>query len=101
MESDRRPTSLHAGAVARAVDASLARIAARDSELRAWKYIDPDAVRRVATERDSLPATRRGALHGMLIGVKDNSTRAICRPAMARRSMMGIGRALTLRLSRS
>lgn len=61
-----------AGTVTRAVEASLARIAARDPELLAWKYIDPDRVRRLASERDSLPEARRGPLHGMLIGVKDN-----------------------------
>ena len=60
------------GVVTRAVDACLARIAERDVELRAWKYVDPDAVRRMAAARDNLPEPQRGALHGMLVGVKDN-----------------------------
>lgn len=58
--------------VARAAQTCLARIAERDPEVHAWKYIDADAVRVEAAKRDSLPASQRGLLHGLLVGVKDN-----------------------------
>jgi Asp-tRNA(Asn)/Glu-tRNA(Gln) amidotransferase A subunit family amidase len=48
--------------------ACLARIASREADVRAWSYIDPDAVIRQARELDKLPS--RGPLHGMP-GVKD------------------------------
>jgi Asp-tRNA(Asn)/Glu-tRNA(Gln) amidotransferase A subunit family amidase len=49
--------------------ASLERIAARDAEVRAWSYVDPDAVIRQARELDKLPS--RGPLHGIPFGIKD------------------------------
>jgi Asp-tRNA(Asn)/Glu-tRNA(Gln) amidotransferase A subunit family amidase len=49
--------------------ACLARIAAREADVRAWSYVDPDAVIRQARELDKLPS--RGPLHGIPIGVKD------------------------------
>jgi len=55
-----------AEAVARAC---LDRIAARDSAVRAWAFVDPDAVIRRARELDAGPL--RGPLHGVPIGVKD------------------------------
>src|SRR5437870_4665117 len=47
----------------------LARIAAREADVRAWSYVDPDAVIRQARELDKLPS--RGPLHGIPVGVKD------------------------------
>jgi Asp-tRNA(Asn)/Glu-tRNA(Gln) amidotransferase A subunit family amidase len=49
--------------------ACLASIAAREADVRAWSYVDPDAVIRQARELDKLPS--RGPLHGIPIGVKD------------------------------
>ena len=49
--------------------ACLARIALREADVRAWSFIDPDAVIRQARELDKLPS--RGPLHGMPVGVKD------------------------------
>lgn len=51
------------------VDDCLARIAARESDIRAWAFIDPELARRQARARDQEP--RRSAFHGMPIGIKD------------------------------
>jgi Asp-tRNA(Asn)/Glu-tRNA(Gln) amidotransferase A subunit family amidase len=61
-----RAGELTAETVARAC---LARIAARDPDVRAWSFVDPDAVIRTARELDKGPI--RGPLHGVPIGVKD------------------------------
>jgi Asp-tRNA(Asn)/Glu-tRNA(Gln) amidotransferase A subunit family amidase len=61
-----RGGDITAEAVARAC---LDRIAERDSAVRAWAFVDPDAVIRRARELDSGPI--RGPLHGVPIGVKD------------------------------
>jgi len=47
----------------------LARIEARESEVRAWDYIDPDYALKQARVRDAEP--RRGPLHGVPVGIKD------------------------------
>ena len=47
----------------------LARIAARDADVKAWLWLDPDHVIRRARELDKLPA--KGPLHGLPFGVKD------------------------------
>ncbi len=47
----------------------LARIAARESEIHAWAFVDPEMARRRARERDQEP--RRSAFHGLPIGIKD------------------------------
>src|SRR5215218_10204388 len=47
----------------------LARIEAREPVVKAWATIDPDSALRQARALDSGP--RRGALHGVPIGVKD------------------------------
>src|SRR3954466_4809601 len=47
----------------------LARIEAREPVVKAWATIDPDYALRQARELDG--GTRRGALHGVPIGVKD------------------------------
>ena len=49
--------------------ACLERIAERDSEIRAWEAIDPDAVLSSARKLDRAEA--HGPLHGVPIGVKD------------------------------
>ena len=49
--------------------ACLARIAAREADVRAWSYVDPDAVIRQARELDKLPS--RWPLQGIPVGVKD------------------------------
>ena len=59
-------SGLEAETVARAC---LERIAARDPVVRAWSFIDPDAVLRRAREMDKWSV--RGRLHGVPIGVKD------------------------------
>jgi Asp-tRNA(Asn)/Glu-tRNA(Gln) amidotransferase A subunit family amidase len=47
----------------------LARIAARDAQVKAWLWLDPDHVIRRARELDKLGPT--GPLHGLPFGVKD------------------------------
>jgi Asp-tRNA(Asn)/Glu-tRNA(Gln) amidotransferase A subunit family amidase len=47
----------------------LDRITLRDPDVRAWTYIDPEAVMRQARELDR--QTVKGLLHGLPIGVKD------------------------------
>ncbi len=47
----------------------LARIAARDADVKAWLWLDPDYVIRRARELDKLPP--KGPLHGLPWGVKD------------------------------
>jgi Asp-tRNA(Asn)/Glu-tRNA(Gln) amidotransferase A subunit family amidase len=49
--------------------ACLDRIAAREADVLAWSFVDPDAVLRQARELDKLP--RRGPLHGIPVGLKD------------------------------
>ncbi|MCX5494475.1 amidase [Kaistia dalseonensis] len=53
-------------ALARAL---LDRIAARDPALKAWSFVDRDAVLRTARELDRSPS--KGPLHGVPIGIKD------------------------------
>ena len=49
--------------------ACLDRIAARDPAVKAWSYVDPDAVIRQARELDKMPP--RSPLHGIPVGAKD------------------------------
>lgn len=51
------------------VEDCLARIAARESDIRAWAFIDPEMARRQARARDQ--ELRRSAFHGLPIGIKD------------------------------
>ena len=52
--------------------ASLARIAARDADVHAWAYLDPEqALTRAAELDDAREAGLVGALHGLPIGLKD------------------------------
>jgi Asp-tRNA(Asn)/Glu-tRNA(Gln) amidotransferase A subunit family amidase len=78
------PSLLSATAAARALrdgalsaadlaEAFLARIAAREPQLRAFAWHDPAAVRRAAAQADAARAAGRsaGPLHGLLFGIKD------------------------------
>jgi Asp-tRNA(Asn)/Glu-tRNA(Gln) amidotransferase A subunit family amidase len=47
----------------------LERIAARESEVQAWEYLDQEAAIRHAKAADAAPS--RGLLHGVPVGVKD------------------------------
>ena len=49
--------------------ACLDRIAARESEVKAWAFVDPDLALRQARARDRQKV--KGALHGLTVGVKD------------------------------
>lgn len=49
----------------------LSRVKERDSLVKAWAYLDPELVLTRARELDSIPAEKRGPLHGVAIGVKD------------------------------
>ncbi len=51
------------------VEACLARVAAREPDVRAWVHIDVDDVLAQARARDAEP--RRSALHGIPVGIKD------------------------------
>lgn len=52
-----------------AIEAALARIEARDGDVRAWKTIQPDQALAEAAKRDA--EAPRSPLHGVPIGVKD------------------------------
>ena len=51
------------------VEDCLARIAAREPDVHAWAFIDPDLARQQARARDHESA--RSAFHGLPIGIKD------------------------------
>ena len=53
----------------RLVEDCLARIAARDGEVRAWSSVDRELALAQARARDAEP--RRGPLHGVPVGIKD------------------------------
>lgn len=55
------------------VEACLARIAARDGEVRAWAHVDPEFARHQAKAMDALRRSGRpiGPLHGLPVGLKD------------------------------
>jgi Asp-tRNA(Asn)/Glu-tRNA(Gln) amidotransferase A subunit family amidase len=55
------------------VDACIARIEAREPEIRAWAWFDPEFARQQARALDEYRATGRaiGPLHGLPVGVKD------------------------------
>lgn len=66
---------LRSGAVSATAlaQACIARIAARDAEVRAWAWFDADAALRDAARLDALRASGAplGPLHGLPVGVKD------------------------------
>ncbi|KAF2998243.1 hypothetical protein E8E13_005961 [Curvularia kusanoi] len=49
----------------------LQRIKARDEAVEAWAYLDSAYVMEQAKALDAIPASERGPLHGVAIGVKD------------------------------
>jgi Asp-tRNA(Asn)/Glu-tRNA(Gln) amidotransferase A subunit family amidase len=51
------------------VEDCLARIAAREPDIRAWAFVNPELARRQARARDR--ELRRSAFHGLPIGIKD------------------------------
>jgi Asp-tRNA(Asn)/Glu-tRNA(Gln) amidotransferase A subunit family amidase len=67
----KQASRLAAGTItsARLTEAHLARIAARESDVRAWEFIDPERALAQARARDG--EARRSALHGIPVGVKD------------------------------
>jgi Asp-tRNA(Asn)/Glu-tRNA(Gln) amidotransferase A subunit family amidase len=81
---DRDPSTLSACDAAIAIrkrqlsassllEACLERIAARDPDIQAWSYLDPEAARKQARLADRRQAENAplGVLHGLPIGVKD------------------------------
>lgn len=52
------------------VEACLARIRARDADVKAWLAIN-DTARAEAARLDALPKAARGRLHGLPVGIKD------------------------------
>lgn len=52
-------------------EANLSRVAATDGVVQAWAYLDPARVLSRVEHHDAVAAERRGALHGIGIGVKD------------------------------
>jgi aspartyl-tRNA(Asn)/glutamyl-tRNA(Gln) amidotransferase subunit A len=55
------------------VEACLARVRARDTELQAWAHVDADGALAAARERDAEASAGRprGPLHGVPLGIKD------------------------------
>lgn len=51
------------------IESCIGRIEAREDDVRAWKYFDPDDARKQAKALDKGP--RRGPIHGLPFGVKD------------------------------
>ena len=49
----------------------LSRIQQRDQEVKAWVYLSPNLILQNAQKLDGLPASERGPLHGLPVGVKD------------------------------
>jgi len=47
------------------------RIDERDADVRAWTYLDRDYVLSQARALDKIPASQRGPLHGVAVGIKD------------------------------
>jgi Asp-tRNA(Asn)/Glu-tRNA(Gln) amidotransferase A subunit family amidase len=65
--------SLEAGRVSAAdyARALLARVDATDADIEAWAYLDRGYVLDAARRLDALPASRRGPLHAIPVGLKD------------------------------
>ena len=55
------------------LESCLARIAARDADVRAWVHVDEAGARTIARERaaEARAGRRRGPLHGVPVGIKD------------------------------
>lgn len=52
-------------------DALLAHVESTDGAIGAWAHLDAGAVRSAAKRIDALPASARGPLHGIPVGLKD------------------------------
>ncbi|KAL8293836.1 hypothetical protein RB597_007631 [Gaeumannomyces tritici] len=57
--------------VERFAQSLLSQIAARNSDVQAWAYLNPDLVLEQARALDRIPLPERGPLHGVAIGIKD------------------------------
>ena len=53
----------------------LSNIAARDAQIKAWAYLNPENVLAQARKLDNIEPSRRGILHGVPIGVKVHTLR--------------------------
>ena len=53
------------------VKALLSRIAERNSQVKAWAYLDKNFVLEQARALDAIPIGQRGPLHGMPVAIKD------------------------------
>lgn len=51
--------------------ALLDRVRERDPQVRAWAYLDENAILKQARKLDALPPEKRGPLHGIAVGIKD------------------------------
>jgi Asp-tRNA(Asn)/Glu-tRNA(Gln) amidotransferase A subunit family amidase len=51
--------------------ALLERVGERDPRVRAWVYLDENAVLEQARKLDAIPVEKRGPLHGIAVGIKD------------------------------
>lgn len=51
--------------------ALLDRIRERDPQVRAWIYLNEEAVLEQADNLDRIPPEKRGPLHGVAVGIKD------------------------------
>ncbi|MBS0246566.1 MAG: amidase [Proteobacteria bacterium] len=75
MSARAAASAIRAGALTASdlLEACLSRIAVRDADVRAWSYLDPEAVREQARRADRRRSAGEplGALHGLPIGVKD------------------------------
>lgn len=49
----------------------LSRVKDRDTEVRAWAYLNPELIIAEARRLDAIPVEQRGPLHGVAVGVKD------------------------------
>jgi Asp-tRNA(Asn)/Glu-tRNA(Gln) amidotransferase A subunit family amidase len=49
----------------------LHRIQQRDQDVKAWVFLNPSQILQNAQRLDELPASQRGPLHGLPVGVKD------------------------------
>lgn len=51
--------------------ALLERVRERDPQVRAWVFLDENAVLEQARKLDKMPVEKRGPLHGIPVGIKD------------------------------
>lgn len=51
--------------------ALLERVRERDPQVRAWVFLDENAILEQARKLDEVPVEKRGPLHGISVGIKD------------------------------